>query len=59
MKKALRIVAVASAIVCAISTVVLGYIYLEEAAGNIVKLKDRVVGKINRRKALEEEFDTV
>ena len=57
MKKALRIISVVSGIVCAVSTVVLAFVYLEEAIGSYHKIKKSVSSKISERKALEDEFE--
>lgn len=54
MKKTLRTIAILSGIVCAVSAVILGWLYLEDLASNIVKVKNKITDKINERNALDE-----
>ena len=57
MKKFLRALAITSAIVSAVSTVVLIYVYFEDSLTRVKTLSDKVMGLLNRKKnnAIVEE----
>ena len=57
MKKFLRALAITSAIVSAVSTVVLMYVYFEDSLTRVKTLSDKVMGLLNRKKdnAIVEE----
>lgn len=57
MKKFLRALAITSAIVSAVSTVVLMYVYFEDSLTRVKNLSDKVMGLLNRKKdnAIVEE----
>ena len=50
MKKFLRALAITSAIVSAVSTVVLIYVYFEDSLTRVKNLSDKVMGLLNRKK---------
>lgn len=50
MKKFLRVLAITSAIVSAVSTVVLMYVYFEDSLTCVKNLADKVAGLIHRKK---------
>ncbi|MBR5529539.1 MAG: hypothetical protein IKU57_03585 [Oscillospiraceae bacterium] len=56
MRKALRIIAITSGIISAVSALVLGVIYLEDMLGFMKKLKGKVSGLIRRRQE-DEMFE--
>lgn len=47
MRKALRIIAVSAGIVSVVSAIMLGYIYLEDIAGQIKKVKTKIIDIID------------
>ena len=57
MKKFLRALAITSAIVSAVSTVVLIYVYFEDSLTRVKTLSDKVMSLLNRKKnnAIVEE----
>ena len=57
MKKFLRALAITSAIVSAVSTVVLIYVYFEDSLTRVKNLSDKVMSLLNRKKnnAIVEE----
>lgn len=59
MKKALRVIALTAGIISVVSTVVLGFLYLEDAADKFLKIKTGVLDKFTKHKALpdDDEFD--
>ena len=55
MRKALRIIAIASAIVSVLSTVILGCIYLEDMLGLIKNIKNKISNRIAERNLIDDE----
>ena len=55
MRKALRIIAIASAIISILSTVILGCIYLEDMLGLIKNVKNKISNRIAERNIDDED----
>ncbi len=47
MKKNLRIVAVSAGIICAVATVILGWIYIEDIMAYLQQEKTKICAKMN------------
>ncbi len=58
MRKALRIIAIAAGIISILSTVILGFVYLEDFFGQINKIKSKISNKISESKRVDDEFDS-
>ena len=58
MKKALRILAIASGIVSIVSMVVLGFLYLEDIAGYAKSVKNRISGAISSLTCADEDSES-
>ncbi len=56
MRKALRIISISSGIISILSAVILGFIYLEDMAGCIKKIKNKIVGKIGDRASANQQI---
>ena len=54
MRRALRVLAIASGIISTVSIVVLGYMYLEEIAQNTKKIVSKISNKVDFMKILED-----
>lgn len=58
MRKALRIIAVSAGIVSLVSTVVLGFIYLEDVVKHVKKIKSKLSNKNADTNYIGDEFES-
>ena len=56
MKKTLKIIAIASGIISAVSSVILAFIYLDEIVGQLNGIKTKIINKFSQRKSLNEDL---
>ena len=57
MRKALRIIAVTSGIISVVSAIVLAFVYFEDIANQIKKIKDKISAKVSSARYVSADCD--